>query len=628
MRSDAEEDMKATGLGRKTEEAKRGHTRAAKAEHQVHRRAAPWSFKGRLAATLPIFLLLLALLFGISTATNVTWNSNAGQSDRTIASISPSTAVRFRPTPRSVDCRGGKKEGLCALSETGRRYRIGKKVLRTTVVRRHTGERQSIRLLLRYPVGFRGKAPGLLLMHGAGSHTITDSFTDVATHFTSAGYYTMAVDKPVWKTNAATRDYSSMADGYEKAIRILRAQPGVDPDAVGCYATSESGWILPQMLEQDRRIAFQILNSPMLFSPRVELGFFVIQDFAIVGSNPGYQGIVRRALETDIHSLGLTDPDISPFDTRSFSIPTFYAEGGRDTMTPQVDGTLRILRLAQKAGNQNVVVRNYPLANHILRIGSQAEPGTKFADGFLHDILVWSNGTVRHERQIAPKVAGDDIHQPIRMPVDAHASRVRAVYLVLLHALAMLGLLVVIVFTLVVLVQKLVRRLRHLPARPLFVPGFGRTLGLVAGTTIVAVGFFALGLAVTIWRVVELDWGSVVQKGGMADWSWYVAQFSCLIVVWSWSSILASFLEIAMRHGKFAWARRFRPRHWRHLATQERSTGGTSGASARQASSEAVEYESGPIIALNREGEAYAGTVMASMFLFLLVFAYWGLFIY
>jgi hypothetical protein len=583
--------------------------------HRKH--SVPWSFQGRLAATIPVFLILWGLLFAISLASKVTWSQDDLEpTHRAIATLSPSTHVSFEQTRHSLRCPADQKSasGLCAVSNTENHYDVQTRRMTLKVRQRKTGFTQTLHVLLRIPKGFVGKTPGIIFFHGAGSYTDTDSFEDVATFFASAGYTAMTMDKPVWKTSSVNRDYPSTADAYEKAFQLLRSLSWVNPDAVGCYLTSESGWIMPMVEEHDQRIAFQILNSPMLFSPRVELGFFVVQDFALVGTNPGYTGIVDRVLSVDIHALGTGNADINPFTTKSFAIPTFYAEGSRDTMTPQVDGTMKILLSAQQAGNPNVVIRNYPMANHILRIGSQSEPNTQLADGFMDDILTWANGMIRHERQTAPVVAGDEIHQSLKMPVSARPSGSRTFFLVAFNLLAILGLLVVFVFSIILLVQRLIAHIRHQKVQPLFVPGFGRTLTLVAGTTVLAGAFFVLGLAVTITRVVELDWGGTTQVGGMANWGWNVAQIACIVAIWAWSAISVSLLEIAIRHGKFAWMRRFNPRHWKHVESEDHGDHGN--------------YENGPVIALSSVGLAYAVTVLISMFFVLLVFAYWGLFLY
>lgn len=49
-------------------------------------------------------------------------------------------------------------------------------------------------------------------------------------------------------------------------------------------------------------------------------------------------------------------------------------------MTAQVEGTEKIIDMAHKAGNWDVTVRTYPIANHVLRLGDESNNGTPFAD--------------------------------------------------------------------------------------------------------------------------------------------------------------------------------------------------------------------------------------------------------
>ena len=136
-------------------------------------------------------------------------------------------------------------------------------------------------------------------MHGAGYGTCDNSFGDVASGMASAGFVTAVLDKPVWNTTDVNRDYPASAKAYDQVIEYLRDQSDVDEAKVGIYATSESTWISSYLLEDDPDIAFQILLSPMVFSPRQSLGFFVTQDFTLVGANEGYQSIVQRVFSAD-----------------------------------------------------------------------------------------------------------------------------------------------------------------------------------------------------------------------------------------------------------------------------------------------------------------------------------------
>ena len=41
-----------------------------------------------------------------------------------------------------------------------------------------------------------------------------------------------------------------------------------------------------------------------------------------------------------------------------------------------------IVDMALRAGNHDVSIRGYPVANHVLRLGDESETGTPFADQY------------------------------------------------------------------------------------------------------------------------------------------------------------------------------------------------------------------------------------------------------
>ena len=100
-------------------------------------------------------------------------------------------------------------------------------------------------------------------------------------------------------------------------ITMLRDLDNVDASNVGIYATSESTWISSYLLDQDPDVAFQVLLSPMVYSPRHSLGFLAAQDFALVGAHDGYQSIVRRAFNIDAELFGLTNLDLDHVESPS-----------------------------------------------------------------------------------------------------------------------------------------------------------------------------------------------------------------------------------------------------------------------------------------------------------------------
>ena len=568
--------------------------------------------------SLPIFIILIGVLVSISNLTTVPWNIEpTGQS---MATLTDDTEVTFdNPSGETLPAKG--------TYEVTERY-ITLNMTRDGNLTKESGARgkanadgvQAIKVLIREPQNASGKRPGVVFMHGAGYGTCDNSFGDVASGMASAGFVTAVLDKPVWNTTDINRDYPASAKAYDQVIEYLRDQSDVDEAKVGIYATSESTWISSYLLEDDPDIAFQILLSPMVFSPRQSLGFFVTQDFTLVGANEGYQSIVQRVFSADTGLFGLNNFDLATLKPAAYAVPTYVAYGSKDVMTAQVDGVRAILYNAHKADNWNVTVRSYPVANHVLRLGDESEAGTPFADAYVDDLIDWAVGTSAGLTQTSEKVAGTNLYQSIGLPGALKARRVGTIYGVILHVTVVLLLLASIVLALVALGRKIVadarwrrekREAKHagmlIPGRPVvlgFAHGFGNALLTLTLTTLATLLIFFAGLGQVIMGVVKLAWGSApTETPGVMYWSWPVIQVVSVLVLWAWSRVFMHLIEVASVRGLI----QIPPRR---ESVRDIVTGAD------------------PVLASTRLGRILFWLVAFTMLYILLVFAFWGLFIY
>ncbi|WP_077321857.1 alpha/beta hydrolase family protein [Bifidobacterium longum] len=587
-------------------------------EHRLTVRSKPWTSTHRLMVSLPIFIILIGVLVSISNLTTVPWNIEpTGQS---MATLTDDTEVTFdNPSGETLPAKG--------MYEVTERY-ITLNMTRDGNLTKESGARgkanadgvQAIKVLIREPQNASGKRPGVVFMHGAGYGTCDNSFGDVASGMASAGFVTAVLDKPVWNTTDINRDYPASAKAYDQVIEYLRDQSDVDEAKVGIYATSESTWISSYLLEDDPDIAFQILLSPMVFSPRQSLGFFVTQDFTLVGANEGYQSIVQRVFSADTGLFGLNNFDLATLKTAAYAVPTYVAYGSKDVMTAQVDGVRAILYNAHKADNWNVTVRSYPVANHVLRLGDESEAGTPFADAYVDDLIDWAVGTSAGLTQTSEKVAGTNLYQSIGLPGALKARRVGTIYGVILHVTVVLLLLASIVLALVALGRKIAadarwrrekREAKHagmlIPERPVvlgFAHGFGNALLTLTLTTLATLLIFFAGLGQVIMGVVKLAWGSApTETPGVMYWSWPVIQVVSVLVLWAWSRVFMHLIEVASVRGLI----QIPPRR---ESVRDIVTGAD------------------PVLASTRLGRILFWLVAFTMLYILLVFAFWGLFIY
>ena len=568
--------------------------------------------------SLPIFIILIGVLVSISNLTTVPWNIEpTGQS---MATLTDDTEVTFdNPSGETLPAKGTYEvtERYITLNMTGDGNLTKESGARGKA---NADGVQAIKVLIREPQNASGKRPGVVFMHGAGYGTCDNSFGDVASGMASAGFVTAVLDKPVWNTTDINRDYPASAKAYDQVIEYLRDQSDVDEAKVGIYATSESTWISSYLLEDDPDVAFQILLSPMVFSPRQSLGFFVTQDFTLVGANEGYQSIVQRVFSADTGLFGLNNFDLATLKPAAYAVPTYVAYGSKDVMTAQVDGVRAILYNAHKADNWNVTVRSYPVANHVLRLGDESEAGTPFADAYVDDLIDWAVGTSAGLTQTSEKVAGTNLYQSIGLPGALKARRVGTIYGVLLHVTVVLLLLASIVLALVALGRKIAadarwrrekREAKHagmlIPERPVvlgFAHGFGNALLTLTLTTLATLLIFFAGLGQVIMGVVKLAWGSApTETPGVMYWSWPVIQVVSVLVLWAWSRVFMHLIEVASVRGLI----QIPPRR---ESVRDIVTGAD------------------PVLASTRLGRILFWLVTFTMLYILLVFAFWGLFIY
>lgn len=565
--------------------------RPAQQERQISQQQAPgsWSRGHRLAVSVPIFIILLGMLVGVSHITAV--SADIQPTGQTMAMLTGDTSVAFRPHAGST---------LPTLNT----YKVTQRYTTITAKRPSTGEIQKIRMLIREPKGAGANRPGVVFMHGAGYGTCDNSFGDVAYALSSAGFVTAVIDKPIWSTNDITRDYPASATIYDQAINYLRSLNQVNAKNVGIYATSESTWISSYLLQQDPKVAFQVLLSPMVFSPRQSLGFLASQDFTLVGAHSGYQSIVRRVFDMDGAMFGLKNFDLDIERPAAYRIPTFVAYGSKDVMTAQVEGTRKILDLAHQAGNWDVTIRSYPVANHVLRLGNEADAGTGFADDYVNDMVTWMVGTAAGLNQTSERAAGSTLYQSIAVPKDLHADRALTVYGAWVHLAMVVTLLLTLIVAAVALVKKIVFLVRRKGPALGFKYGFGGALLSLTITTLATLLLFGGGLGQVIMGIVQLAWGGApAEDPGMMYWSWPVIQVVCTLVVWAWSRVFTRLIEVAQTRG----IAQLPPR--------------------KDAINDVVSGRE-PVLASTRLARVLFWVTAFAMFHVLLFFAFWGLFLY
>ena len=196
------------------------------------------------------------------------------------------------------------------------------------------------------------------------------------------------------------------------------------------------------------------------------------------------------------------------------------------------------------------------------------------------------------------------MYQSIAVPLDLKANRGLTIYLVALHASMLVLLLAAGVLWLAVLMRKIWARAHGRRYRLGLAQGFKNSLVTLTIATMATFVLFCAGLGDVIMGVVKLAWGSApVENPGVMYWSWPVIQIVCVAVVWAWSRVFMRLIEEATHRGIAQWPPR------------------------KGAIGEIVSGRQ-PVLASTRIGRVMFWLTVAAMFCVLLVFAFWGLFIY
>ena len=137
-----------------------------------------------------------------------------------------------------------------------------------------------------------------------------------------------------------------------------------------------------------------------------------------------------------------------------------------------------------------------------------------------------------------------------------------------------------------------------------FVHGFGNALLTLTLTTLATLLIFGAGLGQVIMGVVRLAWGGApTETPGVMYWSWPVIQVVSVLVLWAWSRVFMHLIEVASIRGLI----QLPPRR---ESVRDIVTG------------------TDPVLASTRLGRILFWLVAFTMLCILLVFAFWGLFVY
>jgi fermentation-respiration switch protein FrsA (DUF1100 family) len=206
-----------------------------------------------------------------------------------------------------------------------------------------------------------GSLPGLVLVHGSGNGRRA-GVTPEAIAFARQGIAVLAYDKrPLDEP-----DYSLLADDVVAAAGVLRAQPGVNPAAVGVWGISEGGWVDPIAAGRSDDIAFLVLASAPAQSPLRVQNWNMRNKLAAAG----VKGALADTLSDRLYRLAddagmFAEAGHDPVPAlAAIRKPVLAVYGTDDTQVPPAESA-EVLRRTITAP---LTVRFLPGAGHTLRV--------------------------------------------------------------------------------------------------------------------------------------------------------------------------------------------------------------------------------------------------------------------
>ena len=281
---------------------------------------------------------------------------------------------------------------------------VGSYRIETSTVTITQADGEQVPALLRRPVGVTGPTPGVVFLHGAGTHDI-HGFSSQAEALSSAGATTLVPSKPMEDYSLASRDYRAMAADYQRSVDYLIALDGVDAARVGLYAESEGAIPGAVLTAVDERIAFLVMASAPVVRLREQMALAMDSYMRNVGVPDPMLVLIPRLLgSAQVPGGGFeyADFDSVPYLER-ITVPVLMVYGTSDASMPLVQGPATVWRALQRSGNDALTVRYYDGANHGLRVGSSADGD--LAPGVTRDLARWVTG-LPDTADAAPHVAG------------------------------------------------------------------------------------------------------------------------------------------------------------------------------------------------------------------------------
>jgi dienelactone hydrolase len=249
-----------------------------------------------------------------------------------------------------------------------------------------------------------GPHPAVVMIHGSGPAT-RDSLRPWADMYARRGIAVLIHDKRgagASTGNWARASFDDLAGDALAGVAFLEARPEINRRQIGLHGMSLGGWIAPLAASRAPQVAFVIVESAPVLSPReherlrVEQqlradGFepelvahavaFMDQKFTVARTGEGWDrltaAMTRAAREgwltyvnapSSLESLRWNWDNVLSYDPlpalERMRCPVLVLYGGLDRIVPATHSSNRMEEVLRKAGNRDTTVRVFKGANH------------------------------------------------------------------------------------------------------------------------------------------------------------------------------------------------------------------------------------------------------------------------
>ena len=296
----------------------------------------------------------------------------------------------------------------------------------------------------------KGPHPAIVLLHGSGgSHQEYDKmFNKIhSNEFTQRGIAVFCYTKRGSGKNNINYSYVGFNDLVAdalSAIKFLKSQPDIDPDNIGIFAVSESGWFSPEITERSGSIKFIItrVGTPLdwrktvIHEVRKEVEGYRLSEKEIeevvvpltlrrwqfyidASKDNSAVGEERAAINKQLKEInaqdkfsGLFAEKLPEYDAQVYAaraqkysynpgpfikridIPMLYILGETDVNIPTVE-TIEELEMLKESYQKDITIKTFPNTGHYMYKYKSLPIEGLYQEGYLDLIGTWAEQQVK-----------------------------------------------------------------------------------------------------------------------------------------------------------------------------------------------------------------------------------------